>query len=260
MYCRKRKTKCLGIVPYPCRACENVGAVCEYPPPPEIIPVNRRDWLDLVARAQAAESMRSSATSPSSPPESENATNNEDDWWFNRENLVVSKSGEHRVLGAGSSTYIATQLSPAGGSNAVFDMSPLHHTELYLRRELEPDLPQLPPFDTAKRWYAAQFAYIGSIFSFIQPKYFDGRLAEVYSRSPDLTNREDCLLYCQIYLLMAFGQLYSLNQWASNEGPPGFVYFQAALKLLPDIHEEGSILFVEVLGLLSYFLQILNRR
>ena len=33
-----------------------------------------------------------------------------------------------------------------------------------------------------------------------------------------------------------------------------------SLKFLPDIHEEGSVLFVEVLSLIGYFMQILNRR
>jgi proline utilization trans-activator len=33
-----------------------------------------------------------------------------------------------------------------------------------------------------------------------------------------------------------------------------------SLKFLPDIHEEGSVLFVEVLSLVGYFMQILNRR
>lgn len=54
--------------------------------------------------------------------------------------------------------------------------------------------------------------------------------------------------------------MYSLNAYADDDGPPGFGYFQAAMKLLPDIHEEGSVLFVEVLGLVAYFMQILNRR
>jgi len=33
-----------------------------------------------------------------------------------------------------------------------------------------------------------------------------------------------------------------------------------ALQFLPDIHEEGSTLFVEVLSLVGYFMQNLNRR
>jgi hypothetical protein len=54
--------------------------------------------------------------------------------------------------------------------------------------------------------------------------------------------------------------MYSVNQWIGEEGPPGFKYFKHALRFLPDIHEEGSILFVEVLCYVAYYMQNLNRR
>lgn len=53
--------------------------------------------------------------------------------------------------------------------------------------------------------------------------------------------------------------MYSVNQWIDYNGPPGFEYFTNALELLPDMHEEGSILFVETLALVGYFMQNLNR-
>jgi proline utilization trans-activator len=120
-------------------------------------------------------------------------------------------------------------------------------------------LPQLPPYDFAKRLYGAQHIYIGTIFSFLQPQDFEKRLDWVYSQVPDFSVREACLSYCQILLIFAYGQMYSVNQWEIN-GPPGFPYFMQALQLLPDIHEEGSILFVEVLSLVGYYFQNLNRR
>lgn len=259
--CRGRKTKCLGVVPYPCMTCEHVGADCVYPDQPKRIFVSEKEWNDLQARAEAVDPTHTPSGVVLSPSGADDADGNEDAWWWqNREILVLSRSGEHQYVGSSASTYLATQLNPASRTNVAFDVSPLHHANLYLRREHNPTLPHLPPFDTAKRWYAAQFAYIGSIFSFLQPKYFDDRLGEVYSRPPNTTNREDCLLYCQILLILAFGQMYSLNEWVGDEGPPGFRYFQAALKLLPEIHEGGSVLFVEVLGLTAYFMQILNRR
>lgn len=61
-------------------------------------------------------------------------------------------------------------------------------------------------------------------------------------------------------VILAFGKLYSVNQWIDYNGPPGFEYLIHALELLPDIHEEGSILFVETLALVGYFMQNLNRR
>lgn len=241
--------------------CSRSGADCVYEDQVTRITVTEKEWNDLQARAEAAESVRASLTPSVTEEGSSREHEGEDDWWFkDREILIVSRSGGHRVVGAASAMYLATQLNPESRSHVAFDISPLHHAKLPLRREIKPSIPDLPPFETAKRWYAAQFAYIGSIFAFIQPKYFEDRLTEVYSRPPDTSKRDDCLLYCQILLILSFGQMYSLNEWASNDGPPGFAYFQAALKLLPDIHEEGSVLFVEVLGLVSYFMQILNRR
>jgi proline utilization trans-activator len=122
-----------------------------------------------------------------------------------------------------------------------------------------PTIP-LPPFDFAKRLYAAQYSYIGTIFSFTDPGSFEENLREFYEREPDFTDRNDRLAYCQILLVLAFGQMYSVNQWTSHNGPPGFEYFQQALQLLPDIHEQGSVTFVEVLSLVGYFFQNLNLR
>ena len=118
----------------------------------------------------------------------------------------------------------------------------------------------LPPFDFAKRLYAAQYAYIGTIFNFTDPESFEENLREFYDRGPDFTDRNARLSYCQTLLVLAFGQMYSVNQWTSHDGPPGFDYFQQALQLLPDIHEQGSVIFVEVLSLIGYFFQNLNLR
>ena len=93
--------------------------------------------------------------------------------------LIVSRSGQHKVIGPGHSTHMITELNPASRSSVQFDVSPLTHANLDHRRELDPVLPGLPHMDTAKQWYDAQFAYIGSIFSFIQPRYFEDRLNQV---------------------------------------------------------------------------------
>ena len=130
----------------------------------------------------------------------------------------------------------------------------------WLRRPPTPVLPQLPPRDFARRLYFAQYAYIGSIFSFLEPQAFEARMGLVYDQPPDTSSRENCLAICQILLIFAYGQMYSVNQWSGNDGPPGFAYYKHALRFLPEIHEEGSILFVEVLGLVAPYMQNLNRR
>lgn len=82
----------------------------------------------------------------------------------------------------------------------------------------------------------------------------------MYASPPDPASRDDCLVYCQILLVFAFGQMYSVNQWTGTEGPPGFHYFKHALQFLPEAREDGSILFAEVLAYVAYYMQTINRR
>jgi proline utilization trans-activator len=141
----------------------------------------------------------------------------------------------------------------------------MYNDSSWLWQPPDEDLPHLPPYEVARRLFQAQYIYIGTIFSFLRPEDFDNRLNRIYkqledSQTPDLSSREACLAFCQILLIFAYGLMYSVNQWSGSDGPPGFDYFKDALRYLPDIHEEGSILFVEVLSLVGYYMQNLNRR
>lgn len=127
-------------------------------------------------------------------------------------------------------------------------------------RAFSPHL-RLPPLHVARRFFAAQYSFIGPIFAFTESKQeFEKSLFKAYSGLPDATSREDCLHYAKLLLILAFGQLYSVNQWVDFRGPPGFAYFSEALSLLPETHEDGSLLCVETLALAGYFLQNMNRR
>ncbi|KAJ5135915.1 hypothetical protein N7448_004469 [Penicillium atrosanguineum] len=183
-----------------------------------------------------------------------------DDWWFKgTDNLLLNRSGEHHFVGASSTTHLAKRLNPAT-TNLAWDVRPLYDDLSSLRRPVASALPQLPPFEFAKRLFWVQYSYIGTIFSLIKPREFEERLAFVYHQPPDFSHRETCLIYCQTLLVIAFGLMYSVNQWSGDDGPPGFKYFKHALRFLPDIHEEGSIFFVEVLCYVAYYMQNLNRR
>lgn len=162
-------------------------------------------------------------------------------------------------MGNSSSTYIANRLNPTAES-LDWHMYPHFEDISWLRCSAKPDMPLLPPFELAQRLYRAQHAYIGTIFSFLSESSFQSRLERVYARSPDPSNREDCLSFCQILLVLAFGQMYSINQWVGHEGPPGFKYFKHALTFLPNAYEDASILFIEVLSYVAYFMQTINRR
>jgi proline utilization trans-activator len=156
-------------------------------------------------------------------------------------------------------SFIKPMSESLGGLEAQMER-PTYSDTAWPRRPSVSILPQLPPYEFAKRLHAAQHSYIGTIFSFVEAKVFDKRLQSVYLQAPDFSDHAECLSYCQILLVLAFGQMYSVNQWAGHDGPPGFQYFMQVLQILPEIHEEGSILFVEVLSLVGYYMQNLNRR
>ncbi|KAK7736147.1 Transcriptional activator [Cytospora paraplurivora] len=113
---------------------------------------------------------------------------------------------------------------------------------------------------TARQLFAAQYTYIGTIFSFTSPAAFEELLQEVYQGPPQLSDQKACLAHAKVLIILAFGKMYSVNQWIDYNGPPGFEYFTLALEVMPDLHEEGSIPFIETLALVGYFMQNLNRR
>lgn len=114
--------------------------------------------------------------------------------------------------------------------------------------------------DIARQLFAAQYTYIGTIFSFVSPSTFETLLREAYQSSLKLVDQDACLTYAKLLVILAFGKMYSVNQWIDYDGPPGFDYFTHVLQLLPDLHEQGSVLFVETLALVGFFMQNLNRR
>ncbi|KXG53348.1 Transcription factor [Penicillium griseofulvum] len=162
-------------------------------------------------QAQAPASREGSHPTPSSEPSISNRYSEgppeRDDWWYKgTDNLFLNRSGEHHFVGASSTTHLAKRLNP-GSTNLAWDVRPLYDDPSSLKRPIGSSLPQLPPFEFAKRLFWVH-----------------------------------------------------VNQWIGEEGPPGFKYFKHALRFLPDIHEEGSILFVEVLCYVAYYMQNLNRR
>ena len=162
-------------------------------------------------------------------------------------------------MGSSSSAYIANRLNPTTETLA-WHKYPHYEDTSWLRDCSSLEMPQLPPVDMAHRLYRAQHAYIGTIFSFLSDSAFHRRLERVYEGLPDANDREQCLVYCQILLVFAFGQMYSINQWVGKDGPPGFAYFKYALAFLPNVYEDGSILFIEVLSYVAYYMQTINRR
>jgi proline utilization trans-activator len=154
------------------------------------------------------------------------------------------------------------KLSGFYGDDGSLDVNPNFYEPgaLPSRREAYAVHVRLPPMDICRRLFAAQYTYIGTIFAFSDPETFDKLLVSARRGPPDITDKDACLSYAKVLVILAFGQLYSVNQWIDFKGPPGFEYFTNALQLLPDPHEEGSILCVETLALIGYFMQNMNRR
>ncbi|KAJ5619476.1 hypothetical protein N7510_003460, partial [Penicillium lagena] len=255
--CRKRRTKCAGEPPYPCKGCRDAGHICVYAESEKRVTVPESYLIDLQNQAHRAINARHGRDGDSDQME---ISNQDIELGFaSTDNWVLSNSGQYYFMGNSSSTYIANRLNPTT-ENLDWHMYPHYEDTAWLSRSIRPEFPPLPPFELAKRLYRAQHAYIGTIFSFLSDTAFYQRLERVYSRSPDSNNGEECLIYCQILLVFAFGQMYSINQWVGHEGPPGFQYFKHALTLLPSVFEDGSILFIEVLSYVAYFMQAINRR
>jgi proline utilization trans-activator len=169
-----------------------------------------------------------------------------------------------KFKGPGSADYFLrnlSQLSDVPGDDGldlnpdIYDPGALPSRRLLIRNQ---EL-RLPPLDVARRLFAAQYTYLGTIFAFTDPASFDRELIAAYRGQPDVSNKDACLAYAKVLVTLAFGKMYSVNQWIDYQGPPGFEYFTQALQLLPDAHEEGSIRCVETLALVGYFMQNMNR-
>ncbi|KAL1301410.1 hypothetical protein AAFC00_005669 [Neodothiora populina] len=276
--CRQKRSFCSKDRPT-CLACREKALECIYPEGRKVtVLASYLHDLELRLKRYEAASKSTSAGSTqdqdTSCPRETSEDNIEDkDLEVNPlmedfATLIVSSSGKPQYLGNSSSTILGRRLRDMIGivnlDNQAFDIdresATYNHAALRPRRSPVTRSIRLPPLLIAKRLFSAQFTYIGTIFAFVQPDLFEKQLNQAYRGPPSVDDRDACLSYCQVLLVLAFGQLYSVNQWTNFEGPPGFEYFTHALEFLPDIHEEGSVLFVGVLALVGYFMQNLNRR
>ncbi|KLJ08058.1 hypothetical protein EMPG_16498 [Blastomyces silverae] len=290
----KRKTKCLGGNDgLACRSCAIASRTCTYPDAQKTIRVPEAYLIQLEARLKAYEqghendagrrgslNLASFEHHPQQDPPttalsdrsgSPTPTQDEEDIDDNPltekiAHLVLSPEGDKRYFGNSSSASLGKKFldfvrSFKTGLDIGEDfITPTYNSNSNFSIRTNAPATSLPPFPVAKRLYAAQYAYIGTIFSFTSPETFEKNILGMYDREPDFADIRDRLQYCQTFIILAFGQMYSINQWTSYDGPPGFEYFQQAMNLLPDIHEQPSVTFVEVLSLVGYFFQNLNRR
>ncbi|UNI17869.1 Transcriptional activator [Purpureocillium takamizusanense] len=272
LHCRRRRSYCSKEKPT-CSRCRDAGLECVYEGARKVL-VNETYLRELEAKAKALDKVLAgggAATKSGEVPEDHDAGQAKPHHHHN-------DFDEHEPLAALTrlSLNSTSFQGPASSDNFLRSVRKLSGLgegvgDGLARSLYEPDaLPsrrqvrrsRLPPIDIARRLFAAQYMYIGTIFAFTDPREsFEQLLAEAYRRGPpDAGDRDACLKHAKVLLVLAFGQLYSVNQWVDFRGPPGFDYFTDALGLLPETHEEGSVLCVETLALAGYFMANMNRR
>ncbi|KAK3680420.1 fungal-specific transcription factor [Podospora appendiculata] len=262
--CRNRRSYCSKEKPT-CSRCREGPFNCKYEEARKIT-VNETYLRKLEAKVKAYE-----ATAPSE----DNGDDDGDYEQLEDDHVLLGPFTQLSIdkpstsfKGPGSSDYFVLKVREVSGvpgyDDDSLDLNPNFYDPgaLPSRRRLAVrtrDI-RLPPIDIARRLFAAYYTYIGTIFGFTDPAAFELDLAAAYRGQPDLGDTTACLRFAKVLTILAFGQLYSVNQWIDFKGPPGFEYFSHALLLLPDAHEEGSILCAETLALVGYFMQNMNRR
>ncbi|KAK2052527.1 fungal-specific transcription factor [Colletotrichum caudatum] len=269
--CRQRRSYCSKDKPA-CSRCRDGGLRCNYEETRKIT-ITETYLRELEAKVKAYdESVARQSQATTTAKVHRNAAEEHDEEFedeyallepFNQ--LSVHKPSTSFKGPGNSDNFLRSVRNLSGfyGDDGSLDVNTNFYepSALPSRREQSRTQVRLPPIDIARRLFAAQYTYIGTIFAFTDPKAeFDRALVEAYRGPPDPCDKEACLSYAKVLIILAFGQLYSVNQWVGFRGPPGFEYFTQALNLLPDTHEEGSILCVETLALVGYFMQNMNRR
>lgn len=243
-----------------------------------------RELEAKVARLEAAHEIVKSDSGFSKPPEKHGSNENDD-------HIILPEAFSELTLGISENTSSSMDPSPLT-FNAIADRpsdfkGPAHSdhflrglrkaslqfddgsldcdTDFYdraalpSRRLFNTSHIRLPPIEIARQLFAAQYTFIGTIFSFVSPTAFNLLLEETYEKPFNVAEPQSCLKYAKLLVILAFGKMYSVNQWIDYDGPPGFNYFTHVPQLLPDLHEQGSVLFVETLALAGFFMQNLNR-
>ncbi|KAK4445132.1 proline utilization trans-activator [Podospora aff. communis PSN243] len=270
--CRHRRSYCSKDKPA-CTTCLKSASECIYEQGRRV-PVLESSFRRLQAKVKAYEELLgpiqaaqvSAQTRPAVPIRTEDSDEEFEDGQDLLEpftQLSIDKPST-KFKGPGNADYFLrnlSQLSDVPGDDGL-DLNPdiYDPSALSSRRLLVRDLViRLPPLDLARRLFAAQYTYLGTIFAFTDPASFNRELIAAYRGQPDISNKDACLGYAKVLATLALGQMYSVNQWIDYKGPPGFEYFTKALQLLPDAHEEGSVKCVETLALVGYFMQNMNR-
>ncbi|KAJ2897697.1 Proline utilization trans-activator [Zalerion maritima] len=284
--CRRRKSFCTKTTPK-CDRCKQKNLKCVYKPAKKITVTedfirdlqNRVRHLELEQKVRAHEHAlgltKPPAPAPKRSPEQHNQCKPTDDEEIEAASLLMGRlnvNGSGSYQGAAAADHLLRSLGQLAGIEPDEDdilnapaarKRTFYDTDLLpSRRMMGTGYVDLPPIEVARENFRAQYEYIGTIFSFCPPAEFEELLEHGYALQCRASTLDmgSGLAFAKLLVLLAFGQLYSINKWVGRNGPPGFDLFTAATQYLPELHEDGSILFVETLALIGYFMQNLNRR
>lgn len=278
--CRNRRSFCTKELPQ-CARCRDNRLDCVYPDGRKIT-ISESYLKSLEARVRELE--HTEAISVSSPVKGK--TSVEDTKELNPNNgrseddlgvrdvlqgiavLSFDVSGNQRAqyIEGSASMVLGRRLTHVVGLQSLDDIAtgcePLSHNREALRKHKSSSdsTIRLPPIQVAQRWYDAYYSYIGTIFAFSTREWFDQALTKAYAGPPTSVDTTAYLAYAKVFVILAFGQLYSVNEWNSFDGPPGFELFCHALQYLPEMNEESSLIFVETLALVGYYMQNLDEK
>ncbi|KAK1834469.1 fungal-specific transcription factor [Podospora conica] len=262
--CRERRTYCTNERPS-CSFCRERSEPCVYTKARKVW-VNEDYLRSLQEDSRAYHALLATINGnappahPHVPPEEADEESESDDEIFG----PFSHHDDEQQLKPGSAKSFAHNVSVLTDVGGNETRTPDQHGILFdlgvipSRRWFHANV-CLPPPQVGHRLFAAQYTYIGTIFAFTDPDTFDRELAAAFVSKPDLWDTDACLAYAKVLIILAFGKMYSVNEWVDYRGPPGIEFFTEALQLLPDAYEEGSILCVETLALVGYFFQNLNQ-
>ncbi|KAJ2977940.1 hypothetical protein NQ176_g4087 [Zarea fungicola] len=222
--CRNRRSYCSKDKPS-CSRCRDSGLLCVYEGARKVL-VNEAYLRELERKAKAIDSEREhvvtgeqelttettenlGATATPIPIKYKGTTNTneEEDEDFEDEEPLL-ESFNHLSLyqpstsfqgPASSDTFLrnVSKVTGLGDEEGGLDIGPnfFEPGTLPSKKRTFNQHVRLPPLHIARRFFAAQYSFIGPIFAFtVSMEEFESALFEAYNGLPDATDREACLL------------------------------------------------------------------
>ncbi|KXT14862.1 hypothetical protein AC579_745 [Pseudocercospora musae] len=265
--CHSHKIKCSGE--QPCASCNNakVADTCSFPKRDRNvnIPESYIDKLEAEIRnlraqlsSSPAETRRPDAV-PRSPPNDHEDVHPGPDPHVPNPLLDTHHFPDNTFFtGEGACTAFADRLLECVDQSSDSPSSstiPGHVTHPTFNRLHKHDF-ELPNRIQASLLIRRVDRFIGNNYMLFLKKMF----FEQFDRAYNTTDQPDILWACQLFALLALGELYSnYNMPTADSTVPGTAFFIQAVSLLQDTYEVPSLEQVQILLLLSFYANSIGR-